>query len=95
MVLVVKINTETRKGAEAVRLLKKLKASESAIRFENSKEKKGKTKLSDEAMAQPGPKVKAEDLETWLNEPDDETLTLEEAREKTRKFLNGQKKGRK
>lgn len=95
MVLVVKIDTGTRKGAEAVRLLKKLKASEEVISFEETKRKSRRVKLTDEMMAQPGPKVSNEDLEAWLNEPDGESMTLEKAREKTKKYLSSLKRKKK
>jgi hypothetical protein len=89
MVLVVKINTAKRKGAEAVRLFKGLNASEEVIRFESSKGKKGK--LTDELIARPGPRVGKKDFENWLNEPDGKSFSLEEARDRTRKYLNGLK----
>ena len=95
MVLVVKINTETKKGAEAVRLLQKLNAPEDSVRFEKSKSTKQNEALNDEMMALPGKKVSKEELEAWLSEDDGENIPLEKAREQTRKYLNSRKRCRK
>lgn len=95
MVLVVKINTETKKGAEAVRLLQKLNAPEESVRFEKSKSTKQREAINDEMMALPGRKVKKEELEAWLSEDDGENISLDKAREQTRKYLNSLKRRRK
>ncbi len=95
MKVTITIDTTTKEGQDAYDYIKKLKAPEKSIAIKKQRAKKIR-KLTDEEMALPGPPPSQQEFEAWLAEPDDdESLTLEEAREATIQYLKQMRKKQK